>query len=64
MCADHAHGAQGASDMMSALEGGGGHVKVDIVREVALILEYKSVHNADKDEGVKKSENCAAVING
>ena len=30
--------------------GKGGHGKVDIVSEVALILQYKSVPNADKGE--------------
>ena len=42
--------------MMSASEGGGGHAKADIVSEVAWIVEYKSVPNADKGEGVKESE--------
>ena len=32
--------------MMSASEGGNG--KVDIIREVALILQYKSVLNPNK----------------
>ena len=40
---------------------GRGHGKADIVREVALILYHKSVPNADKREGVKKSVD---VING
>ena len=40
-------------DMMSALEGEGGHVKAETVEEVARILYYKSALNADKGEGVK-----------
>ena len=48
--------------MMSASEGG--HGKAEIVREVVRILEYKSVPNADKGEGVEKSENFADVIYG
>ena len=40
--------------MMSASEGGGGHGKADIVREVARILYYKSDPNADKGGGGQK----------
>ena len=44
--------------MMSASEGGGGHVKADVVREVASILYYKSVINADKGRrGSKNFQN-------
>ena len=50
--------------MMSASEGGGGHGKADIVREVASILYYKSVPNADKGERVKNSKTFVGVING
>ena len=40
--------------MMSASEGGEGHEKVYVVREVAWILNYKSVPNADKGGGDSK----------
>ena len=51
-------------DMMSTSEGGeGAHGKVDIVRKVARILWCKSVPNADKGEGVKKSKNFVDIIN-
>ena len=50
--------------MMSASEGEGGHGKADIVREVACILYYKSVPNADKGGGGQKAENFVDVING
>ena len=52
-------------DMMSASEGErGGHGKANVIREVARIFYHKSDPNADKGEGVKKSENFADVING
>ena len=50
--------------MMSASEGKGFHRKVDVVREFTRILQYKTVPNADKGEGEKKSENLADVISG
>ena len=40
--------------MMSASEGEGDHGKVDMVREVAGILQYKSVPNADKGSKIPK----------
>ena len=40
--------------MMSASEGEGGHVKADVVREVARIFYYKSDPNADKGGGGQK----------
>ena len=48
---------------MSASEGRGDHGKADVVREVARILYYKSLPNADKGEGIKNSENVMAIIN-
>ena len=44
--------------------GMGGHGKADVVLEVVRIIEYKSVLNADKKEGVKKSKNFVDVISG
>ena len=51
-------------DMMSASEGEGSHGKADVVREVAWILYYISVPNADRGERVKKSEIFVDIING
>ena len=49
--------------MMSASDGGGGHGKVDIVREVAWILYYKSVSNADNGgRGLNKSYICRTSL--
>ena len=45
-------------------EGRGGHGKADVVREVACILQYKSVPNEDKGEGVKKSKHFVDIISG
>ena len=50
--------------MMSALEGEGGHVKAETVEEVARILYYKSVPNADKGEGGQNSKNVVVIISG
>ena len=49
--------------MMSESEVGGGHGKADVVREVACILQYKSVPNEDVGEGIEKSETFVAIIN-
>ena len=48
--------------MMSASEGGAGHGKADVVREVARILEYKSLPNADKGEGSKKMKTLRMLL--
>ena len=50
--------------MMFPSEGERGHGKVDVVREVSRILLYKSVPNAEKGEGVKKSDIFADVVYG
>ena len=49
-------------DMMSASEGGGGHGKADIVRQVSYILQYESDPNADKGGVCEKSKK--DVISG
>ena len=41
-------------DMISCI--GDGHGKADVVREVARIVYYKSVLNADKGEGGQKRQ--------
>ena len=50
--------------MMSTLEGGEGHGKADVVREIVSIFYHKPDPNADKGEGVKKSKNFVDIING
>ena len=50
--------------MTSASEGEGVYGKADVVREGARILLNKSVLNADKGGGGKKSENVVYIING
>ena len=55
---------RGPPDMMSTSEGGGGHGGADLVREVARILQCKSVPNADKGGEGKKIEYFVDVING
>ena len=49
-------------DMMSASNGEGAHVKVDVIMEVAWVLKYKS--NLKADTGGKKSEIFADIISG
>ena len=48
---------KGPPDMMSALEGGGGDGIPDVVREVACLIQYNSIPNADKGEGGQKIQN-------
>ena len=54
--------AEGASRYDVRIGGLGGHGKADIVREVAYVVLYKSVPNADR--GGQKSEIFVDIING
>ena len=51
-------------DMMSASKGGKGSLKSGHSKGGCVNFIHKSVPNADKGEGVEKSENLADVING